>query len=294
MNIMFDAYPQPGRAAAILLLLSVCGACGQLRSAPGASRDALPGATPQARVRPLSTDRPDTTESPFTLEAGRVQIEMSLVDFNLARGEGAAPEVSTLAVAPLLLKVGLSRSADLQVGLDPFVRERTSDPATGTTATVEGFGDTVLRLKLNLWGNDGGPSAFALMPFVKLPTAGRRLGNGDIEGGLIAPFALPLPDDFSLGLMAEADLVRNGADDGYAVDLLHTVTLSRSLFGDLGGFVEYAGIVALSGEEDYRGYANAGLTFGLSADTQLDAGIRVGVTDASDDLGLFVGISRRF
>ncbi len=292
MHIGFEVSTQcyrSGALPAILLLLSVAGGCGQFRPVLAASR-----AAPPERVRPLSTDRPDATESPFTVEAGRLQVEMSLVDFNLVRGGGATPEVATLAVAPLLLKVGLSGSADLQLGLDPFVRERTRDPASGATATVEGFGDTVLRLKLNLWGNDDGPTAFALMPFLKLPTAGRGLGNGEVEGGLIAPLALQLPNEFSLGLMAEADLVRAGAGDGYVVDLVHTATVSRRLCGDLGGFLEYAGIVALSGEEDYRGYANAGLTFGLSADTQLDGGIRVGLTGAADDLGLFLGISRRF
>ena len=83
-------------------------------------------------------------------------------------------------------------------------------------------------------------------------------------------------------------------DDRFVVDFVHTVTVGHTLCGDLNGYVEYAGFANLSHDEEYRGYFDAGLTYGLTADTQLDAGVRVGLTSAADDLGLFAGISLRF
>jgi hypothetical protein len=53
-----------------------------------------------------------------------------------------------------------------------------------------------VRAKVNLWGNDGGSTAAALIPFVKAPSAPIGIGNGAVEEGLIAPFALSFPNDF--------------------------------------------------------------------------------------------------
>ena len=82
---------------------------------------------------------------------------------------------------------------------------------------MDGFGDdTQIRLKINLWGNDGpqpgfGDTALAIMPFVKFPTGSGDLTNDHVEGGVILPLAVALPDEFGLGLMAEVDVVYNEA-----------------------------------------------------------------------------------
>lgn len=245
-------------------------------------------------MRDMSTDRPDTTESPYTVDAGHFQLEFSFVDFTADRRNGDARTVRTFTVAPMLLKMGLLNDVDLQIGLDPFTHERTRDRITGVSETAQGFGDTIVRLKVNLWGNDGGETALAVMPFVKFPTADGALGNGRVEGGLIVPLAVELPSEFSLGLMAEIDINRSAGNDRYVVDFVHTATLSHDLIDDLGGYIELAGFANLNGDEKYRGYFDAGLTCALTPDMQLDAGLRVGLTRTADDLGIFVGLSRRF
>lgn len=242
----------------------------------------------------MSTDRPDTTESPYTVDAGHVQIEMSFVDFTYDRRNEDSETARSIAAAPFLVKLGLLHNVDLQIGTNPHSTNRITDRTTDTTETVSGFGDTIVRLKINLWGNDGGLTAFALMPFVKFPTADDDLGNGNIEGGVIAPLGVDLGDEWSLGLMGEIDFNRSTADDRYVVDLVHTATIGRPLFGELGGYVEYAGFLNLNGDENYRALFDAGLTYGVSPDLQLDAGVRVGLTEASDDVGLFAGASIRF
>ena len=245
-------------------------------------------------MRELSTDRPDTTESPYTVDAGHFQLEMSFADYTYDRSNPQSQTSRSLSAAPMLLKVGLLNNVDLQISLDPYSRVWTTDRITDTTETIEGFGDTVARLKVNLWGNDEGPTALALIPFLKFPTASQPPGNGNLEGGLIAPLAVSLPDEFSLGLMAELDFLRSEDDDRYVVDSVHTATVSRSLIGELGGFVEYAGFLNFNGDTNYRGYFNSGLTYGVTPDIQLDCGVRLGLTEAADDLGIFAGISVRY
>jgi hypothetical protein len=237
--------------------------------------------TPREELRDVSTDRPDTTESAYSVDAGHVQLEMSVVD--LTRDGGA----TSLAVAPFLFKIGLLDFVDLQLGLDPLVAEKVGG------AGAMGAGDTTVRLKVNVWGNDGGPTAFVVMPFAKLPTASAGFGNGRVDGGVILPFAFTLPGGFDAAVMPELDVNRKAADDGYLIEIVHTATTSHDLVGPLGGFVEYAGFADLSGETPYRAYVDAGLTAMAWDDVQLDVGGRLGLTSAAEDVGGFVGVSFR-
>ena len=102
-------------------------------------------------------------------------------------------KVEGLAIAASNLKVGVLNNLDLQIIVETYNLQRTKDRDTGESSRLSGFGDLTLRSKINLWGNDGGPSALSVMPFVKLPTAGDDLGNGAVEGGVIFPFAMELP-----------------------------------------------------------------------------------------------------
>ncbi len=139
-------------------------------SAPSA--DGPNNATPIEVRRELFTDRPDKTESPYTVDTGRLQIELDFVNFAGDRDRrGGDVRSEAVAVAPINLKAGLIPNADLQLLAEPYVRQTVTDRTTGARAKVECFGAVTLRLKRNLWGNDGGGSALALMPFAKLPTA---------------------------------------------------------------------------------------------------------------------------
>ena len=244
---------------------------------------------PRDLMRELSTDRPDTTESPYTVDAGHVQAEMSFIDYTRESEDGET--VETFRVLPMNLKAGLLNHVDLQLVFDAYVEEETA--FGGDSDTASGFSDTQLRLKINFWGNDGGRTAFAFMPFVQFPTAGDDLGNDHLEGGLIFPFAVELTEETGLGLMAEIDFVRNEEDTDYEVDLVHTAVFGLTIAGELGGYLEYVGVFPGESGVDYIVMPGAGLTYGLTPDIQLDAGVGVGLTDDADDFNIFTGISVR-
>ena len=63
---------------------------------------------------------------------------------------------------------------------------------------------------------------------------------------------------------------------------------------EMGGYIEYAGFMNLNHAERYRGYFDGGLTYAINANVVLDAGVRIGLTRAADDLGFFAGISWRY
>ncbi len=215
-------------------------------------------------------------------------MELSFLEYT--RDDGGE-DFEDFTVLPTNIKLGLLNHVDLQLVVTPFIRQEFETDAGAEDAS--GFGDTQLRLKINLWGNDGGPTAFAFMPFIQFPTGDDDVSSEHAEGGLIFPLAVQLPREFNLGLMAEVDFVRNAADDGYAVDFVHTATLGHDLVGDLAGYIEYIGIAPSDGDSDYVAVLGAGLTYGLGEDVQLDAGVNVGLTDSADDLGVFAGLTFR-
>lgn len=250
--------------------------------------------TPRGQMREMSTDRPDTTESPYTVDAGHFQLETSLVDHTRDDRNHDDTRVETLTLFANNLKIGLLNDADVQIVFDTYVHEQTHDQPAMTSDAAEGFGDTQVRLKINLWGNDAGDTAMALMPFVQFPTSDDDLSNGHAEGGLIVPLALSLPCGFGLGLMAEFDAVYDDADGNHDFEFVHTATVGHDLIGDLAGYAEYIGVAGSDSDSDYRATLGAGLTYGLTKDVQLDAGANFGVTESADDLSVFCGISIRY
>lgn len=246
--------------------------------------------TPDGALRDMATDRPDKTESPYTVDAGRFQVETDLVAYTYDRRDG----VTTRAfdVMPFNLKIGLTDSSDLQLAYGAFSRVRTF--GGGVSDTDRGFGDLVVRYKQNLWGNDGGRTALGLMPFVKIPTNTLAQLNDDVEGGIIVPFAVDLGRGMGLGLMTEVDFLKAESGGGYEPTFVNSATVSFELTRRLGLYVEaFVERSAESGAETIV-TVDTGFTYAVTDHLQLDAGVNIGVTDAADDLNVFVGLSQRF
>ncbi len=233
-----------------------------------------------APMRVLSTDRPDTTESAYTVDKGRYQWEVEMASFTRDGGEW-----TEYTLGEWNMKYGLTDRADLQLVLPLHTHMRGGD---------EGYGDTQIRLKYNLWGNDSGETAMALMPFVKIPTARGTLGNDAFEGGLILPFSFSLPGDWSCGVMAEVDLAYDDLEDDHYLVGLVSATGSHAITENTAGFLEIVGIFSAESSNDTEAYFNTGLTWALADAWQLDGGIRFGLTSASTDLTPFLGISHKF
>jgi hypothetical protein len=283
---------------AAALSCGLSSAAGQATGAPQKSQFTLFNPTPRELMREMSTDRPDATESPYTVDAGHVQFELSFFDY--ARNDDDGVRAKAVSVLPANIKIGLLNNVDVQFVVTPYTREETDGRGGAGDDVAGGFSDdTQIRLKINLWGNDGpaaglGATAFAIMPFVKFPTGRDALSNDHVEGGLILPLAVALPGEVGLGLMAEIDVVYDEADDGYGVEFVHTATLGRDLVGALAGYVEYIGIAPHDTGSTYQAIASGGLTYALSDDWVLDVGATIGLSDAADDFTIFAGTSFRF
>lgn len=249
--------------------------------------------TPKEMMRPMSTDRPDKTESAYTVDAGHYQLEMSFLDYTYdhRNPSGDDTRAEAWSVAPWNLKIGLLNNVDLQWVVSPYIMERSRE---AVTERKRGVGDMQTRLKVNIWGNDGGRSALAVMPFVKFPTNTDQLGNDDIEGGVIIPLALKLPHDWSMGLMAEFDFNHNDSRSGYHTEFVKSITVSHAIVGNLSGYAEFFSRHFSDRSIRWQGTADAGLTYAINDDTQLDLGVNVATTRSADDFNPFMGMSIRY
>ncbi|MCS1410889.1 MAG: hypothetical protein M2R45_04084 [Verrucomicrobia subdivision 3 bacterium] len=237
-------------------------------------------------LRELKTDRPDATESPVTVDKGHFQLESSF--FSFSRDDFGETRTESWGVGESNIKYGLTDYMDFQVVFTPYVRETVR--TEGVKTSKEDFSDITIRLKYNLWGNDGGPTAFGLMPVVKIPTD-TDVSNGEWEGGLAIPFSWRVGEKWGFGSQVQVGRVFDEDSGDMEFEVSHTAVLGFDLFERVGVYVEYIGV---AGGHHYFPFFSGGMTYGLSDMIQLDAGTLVGLSDQAEDITAFTGISWRF
>lgn len=242
--------------------------------------------TPRHLMREISPDRPDITESPRTVDAGHAQVELSFFE----RSWDDAGRAGSLSIAPLNLRIGLTNDVEAQVVVVPWTW---INPGDGPSD--DGFGDMALRIKFNLWGNDAGESAAAVMPFIVLPSGSDGVSTDRVEGGVAFPVSISLSPRTNLGLMAELDIAYDEDIGRTIADLVHSSVFSRELWEDFGAYAEFAGAVRTDNlARGYRASVGAGRTWSVSSDLVFDAGVVVGLTRGVDDATVAAGMTLRY
>lgn len=241
---------------------------------------------PREMLREMTTDRPDATESPFTVDAGHVQLEMDFANYGRDRAGGV--RTAEWEVAPFNLRFGISENFEAGVFVVPYRMER--ETAGGGRVRRSGFGDMTLRAKWNFRGNDGGDVAVGLMADLKLPTGDGDLSNDEFEGALTLPVAFTIGGGWEGAAMTSVEVVYTDAGRHRAV-WSNTITAGRDLTENVGGFVE---LTSSTGDGSHVATFNAGVTRRFGTEIQWDAGVNIGLSEAAPDLVVFSGISRRF
>lgn len=257
-----------------------CGAPPVFAQAVGEGAGMSVASSPTA-LRSFSTDRPDRTESPFSVEPGHVQIELDMVTYS--RERTSLQRRDGLSVAVTNMKLGLNRSMDLQLVVEPFVRERTriGSGLEGNGAQVRhSFGGVTPRLKWNLWGNDGGRTAGALLPYLVIPAERHERS----VPGIVIPVSVELPAGAGLGVMA-------GIEHSGGEVWIGSATVSHSLGGPLDAFVELWG--ARDPSRSWTRTFDVGVTFEASKAVRFDVGLYHDLDRSADADVVFTGISLR-
>jgi hypothetical protein len=265
--------------------------------------------TPTDSLRVWRTDRAGVV--PYTIDAGHFEVDLNLLTYGFDEQEVlitssfafARTRLSTEAWAygATLIKVGLANSLDAEVAFVPY-QTITLEPQTILFSdngrpvfrrnTRSGFGDVTSRLKLNIWGNDGGKTALSISGNVKFPTASDDLGNGQFEGGPSLEFAAQLPWGFELRIDEFANLFEDNAHarQAYIESLL---SLSHQIFGPLEGYFMFNTVAYTTGA-DWLGEVKLGFNYRLARNIELYTGTYIGVTDRAWDYQPFLGVAARF
>lgn len=234
-----------------------------------------------AADRPLSADRPDRTESPYTVPPGCFQLETDFVAIS-RQGDADGLEIGTLN-----LKAGIHRAVDLQLVSAVHQRAEFELPPWGRVRDDSALPSLGLRLKWNLAGNDSGTSAIGLLSYVEFAFL-----EDDVPTttGVVFPFAAALPNAFGFGAMAGVERV-----EGEGSSLVASATIGRPLADRLGAFVEMFGAWAWDGApaEVNDATFDWGLTYDLLPTLRLDLGACHGLSAKSEDLRVFAGGSWR-
>jgi hypothetical protein len=289
----------PLRFAAFLLFSVAAPQTGRAQDAgavPDKSMYSLLNPTPDDAMRAFEPERPNKILNPFTVDAGHFQIESDFFNYTHTNFGGAGTQV--FETADPTIKLGLTNSIDFELVLNGYLNSATHSNQTGSlVANGHGFGDTIIKTKINLVGDDGGAFAMALVPFVKIPSAAPGLGNGVVEGGVALPMQINLPDGFALALQIEYDALKNANDSQRYANLVNIANLSHAvsfISNDLTAFIEFFSAVGTDPFTPAVYTLDLGLAYLILPNVQLDAGANFGLTKASPDLNLYSGVTARF
>lgn len=222
---------------------------------------------PAREMRPMAVD-----EAATTLDPGHLQLEMDLAVHSIS-GTGGAQTTHT-AIMPTRLKVGVLENVEAQLVVSAFERD------SSAMSTESGYGSTTGRLKINVQGNDGEETQLALIPY-----------GGNAAGawfsGLGAVVGLVLPADLGLTVVPQVTYQEQIATAAA------TITLGHVIVGDLAGTIESVVGGDLIADASLIVQMNAGLSYLVTPDMQLDLGGRRGVMGDVPDMEYFVRVSAR-
>lgn len=238
------------------------------------------------------TDRPSRSESSQTVEAGRVQIEMDLVNYVYGQQDvnGSQADVIDRKYLSPNFKVGINSTSDFEV-ITGWLRQK-SVAVNGQSRSHRSQEDTTFRFKKNVYKSADQKMSLTLMPTVTMSTG---FGADDrINGqGLIVPLDYNLDGPYSINLTnsihREVDLQTQAVENIF----LTAVSFQVEWPHDLQSYVELANEISDQQRQAAMTF-DLGLLYQIYDDIQLDAGCHFGLTSAADRLNPFAGFSTRF
>ena len=244
-----------------------------------------------AEPAPICPDRPSKSTGPCTVPQGRWQVETGVIDWSHDSSGGVHSD--QIQWGNTALKYGISDRADVELWVTPL--ETVSLTSGGAREHHSSFGDTLLRIKYALTPDDA-PVQVALDPFVKLPTANHRLGNGKVEAGLLVPIEVPLGNGpLTLSLDPELDILADSDGHGRHAATQQVMNLGIQASAKLTLSAELWAMRDWDPAGTHRqASADGSIAYLVNNDLQLDGGANFGLNKQTAVFELYTGLSLRF
>jgi hypothetical protein len=243
---------------------------------------AEPEGGPPSLDEPLASDRPDFTEASCTVGRGVTQLEMGYTYF---RNHDGLDESQSHSYPELLLRAGmLAEWFELRVGWTFSSGYEAFDVLTRSTS---GSDDLYTGVKLGLTPQQGIWPEMALMPQASIPL-GSNVSAGEVLPGMNWLYGWDVTDWFSAAGSTQINMAVDDDSLDKFLEFAQSWTFGYSLAESLGAYTEWFAIVP-SGAETIQTehYFNAGLTYRITNDLQLD--FRIGKGVSSNAIDYFAG-----
>jgi hypothetical protein len=247
----------------------------------------LAGSAQAQTLRDFCAERPGKATPPCIADKGHLMLEVGLADAVFTRGSGVHDDTYTLGATEL--RLGVSRRVEIDAQWLPVIVDHQRGASSRT-----GVGDTALGLKAALTDPDGDGAAVSLSGFVTAPTATRGQGAGGWTGGLRLPIAGPLGPNIEFGLSPEVDVERDAAGGGTHLAWSGAAGLSRAFGPTTFGVELWGQIDDDPADRTYQASADLTAAYAVGKNAQLDAGVNLGLNNATPDVEIYAGVARRF
>lgn len=240
--------------------------------------------TIERNTEPLITDRPDATESPYTVGKGNFQIETgaSFIDNSTDKLDQTETIYNTA-----LLRYGLSQNFEIRVGWD-YINAQTKRNQLELFNDT-GFNPLLVGAKIEITDENGWIPQIGLLGHLRLPfTAVSAFKPENTGMEFLFSFDHTLSDKAGLGYNLGARI-----GDDRSLEYTYTIAYGHSLTEKIGVYGELYG----SFPEDNKAAHlwNAGFTYLVNNNLQLDATLGTGFTSSATNQQLLIsaGVSYR-
>lgn len=238
----------------------------------------------------IVTDRPDQTESSASVPPGAIQIEVGWMH---ARDKSGGVESTNNQFAQTLVRIGLFDRVELRLGWDGYGRLNTP----GASRALTGATDASVGGKVELWQEKGSrPQVAALFSFT-VPLGSDEFTSDRVDPRGRLSLSHTLSEKVSIGYNSGVEARSELASDGSSttpVYSIYTIALGTRLTDKLSGFVELFGDFRIDESDFPSNSFDGGVTYLFGETFQFDIAGGVGLSSASDDWFVTVGLSALF
>jgi hypothetical protein len=232
---------------------------------------------------PLVTDRPDVTEASSTVLKGALQIETGAF-YTSSEENGVKQEV--LGYNTTLLRYGILENFELRLGWN-FEEGRTTINGMELMDITSGFSPLLVGMKVQVTEEKGLMPEVALVGHIYLPFTAGSDYRPETTG---ADFRIAASHTISEKSGIGYNLGAAWRNDSPEANFLYSVSYGYSVSDKIGLYAEVYGDFPENSRANH--FWDAGITYRLSNDLQLDATVGTGINEGQDIL-ISGGVSYR-
>ncbi len=237
----------------------------------------------EEEVSDLVTDRPDQTESAAIVPKGHFQMETGFV---LQGDENGNMKEQNLGLFTTLLRYGVNKNFELRVG-SAFLNSTQEIDGT-ETSNVSGLAPLFFGIKFKMLDENGWMPKMAFLVTTEFPNIGAKEFSPEYNASdMRFNIEYSLTDRLGLGV----NLGSRWDGSSPKPEGIYSLVFGYGVTEKLSAFIESYGFLPQEQKPDHR--LDAGITFLLKDNFQLDASGGIGLSEISPDFFVNAGFSWR-